>query len=141
MDDEVLNVEEVDDIIRCGVQALFSEDSNVKPVGHYTEEAIEKLLDRSQMKVEKKDTETNSLTGFAFARIWDTENQVIVEEQIKSDNLTKDTTVSKDFWAKLLAHVDTASKLEENTLGKGARNRKKVVSTTSLMNEVSTNFF
>ncbi|CAG8461804.1 10270_t:CDS:2 [Diversispora eburnea] len=126
MDDEVLNVEEVDDIIRCGVQALFSEDSNVKPVGHYTEEAIEKLLDRSQMRVEKKDTETNSLTGFAFARIWDSENQVIIEEQIKSDNSTTNgTTETKDFWAKLLAHVDTASKLEENMLGKGARNRKK----------------
>ncbi|CAG8606209.1 11842_t:CDS:10, partial [Acaulospora colombiana] len=125
MDDEVLDIDEVDDIIRCGVQALFSENPNEKPVGNYTEEAIEKLLDRSQMKVEKEAPDANSLTGFAFARVWDSENQIIVNEEIRIENRVEGSE-AKDFWVKLLAHVDTASKTEEHLLGKGARNRKKI---------------
>ncbi|CAG8601442.1 2670_t:CDS:10, partial [Acaulospora morrowiae] len=125
MDDEVLDIDEVDDIIRCGVQALFSENSNEKPVGVYTEEAIEKLLDRSQMRVEKEAPDANSLTGFAFARVWDNENQAIVEDETRIENRAEGSE-TKDFWVKLLAHVDTASKIEENQLGKGARNRKKI---------------
>ncbi|CAG8659168.1 10261_t:CDS:2, partial [Racocetra fulgida] len=117
MDDEILDVEEVDDIIRCGVQALFSEDANEKPVGIYTDEAIEKLLDRSQMKAVEKNTESKNLTGFAFARVWDTENQVIIDE-IKTAERDGEAKTSTDFWDKILAHVakpSTVAPIEESS--------------------------
>ena len=128
MDNEVLDVQEVDDIIRYGATALFSEDENEKPVGNYTDEAIEKLLDRSQMKITEQVTESKNLTGFAFARIWDTKNQEIVEEKITADIDVEESVESRDFWAKLLAHVaNTTTSVEAPLQGRGARKRNKVV--------------
>ncbi|RIB13901.1 P-loop containing nucleoside triphosphate hydrolase protein [Gigaspora rosea] len=124
MDDEILDVEEVDDIIRCGVKALFSEDANEKPVGIYTDEAIEKLLDRSQMKVAEKNTDSKNLTGFAFARVWDTETEVIIDE-IKTGDRDGESKTSNDFWDKILAHVAKSSTIVPIE-GRGARKRNKV---------------
>ncbi|CAG8786178.1 16161_t:CDS:10, partial [Gigaspora margarita] len=124
MDDEILDVEEVDDIIRCGVKALFSEDANEKPVGVYTDEAIEKLLDRSQMKVAEKKKDSKNLTGFAFARVWDTENEVIIDE-IKTGDRDGESKTSNDFWDKILAHVAKSSTVVPIE-GRGARKRNKV---------------
>jgi chromodomain-helicase-DNA-binding protein 4 len=130
MDNENLDVKEVDDIIRYGAEALFSEDENEKPVGAYTDEAIEKLLDRSQMKTTEQVTESKNLTGFAFARIWDTKNQEIVEEKIIADDDVGESVESRDFWAKLLAHVASNATNPETPLqGRGARKRNKVVNT------------
>ncbi|CAB4382994.1 unnamed protein product [Rhizophagus irregularis] len=128
MDNEILDVKEVDDIIRYGAEALFSEDENEKPVGTYTDEAIEKLLDRSQMKTTEQVTESKNLTGFAFARIWDIKNQEIVEEKIiADDDHTGESVESRDFWAKLLAHVASTTTNDETPLqGRGARKRNKV---------------
>ncbi|GBC07986.1 hypothetical protein RclHR1_07830013 [Rhizophagus clarus] len=127
MDNENLDVKEVDDIIRYGAEALFSEDENEKLVGTYTDEAIEKLLDRSQMKTTEQVTESKNLTGFAFARIWDTKNQEIVEEKIIADDDVGESVESRDFWSKLLAHVaNTTSSTEAPIQGRGARKRNKV---------------
>ncbi|CAG8801574.1 5157_t:CDS:2, partial [Racocetra persica] len=85
---------------------------------------IEKLLDRSQMKVVEKNTESKNLTGFAFARVWDTENQVIIDE-IKTAERDGEAKTSTDFWDKILAHVakpSTVTPIE----GRGARKRNKV---------------
>ncbi|CAG8456212.1 5567_t:CDS:10 [Dentiscutata erythropus] len=124
MDDEILDVEEVDDIIRCGVKALFSEDANEKPIGIYTDETIEKLLDRSQMKAAEKKTDSKNLTGFASARVWDTENQVIVDD-IKTGDRDRESKSSNDFWDKILAHVAKSSTVVPIE-GRGARKRNKV---------------
>ncbi len=128
MDNENLDVQEVDDIIRYGAKALFSEDDNEKPLGAYTDEAIEKLLDRSQMKAAEKVTESKNLTGFAFSRIWDTESQEVVEEKIISNANEEESVESRDFWTKLLAHVSNATTTEAPLQGRGARKRNKVVS-------------
>jgi chromodomain-helicase-DNA-binding protein 4 len=127
MDNEVLDVKEVDDIIRYGASALFSEDENEKPVGPYTDEAIEKLLDRSQMKAAEQVTESKNLTGFAFARIWDTKNQEVVEERIIANVDEEESVESRDFWTKLLAHVANTTAAEAPLQGRGARKRNKVV--------------
>ncbi|CAI2172775.1 10525_t:CDS:10 [Funneliformis geosporum] len=126
MDNEVLDVKEVDDIIRYSAKALFSEDNNEKPVGPYTDEAIEKLLDRSQMKAAEQVTESKNLTGFAFARIWDTVSQEVVEERIIANVDGEESVESRDFWTKLLAHVATTASAEEPLQGRGARKRNRV---------------
>ncbi|CAG8742370.1 1088_t:CDS:2, partial [Funneliformis mosseae] len=71
-------------------------------------------------------TESKNLTGFAFARIWDTVSQELVEESIIANVDVEESVESRDFWSKLLAHVATTASAEEPLQGRGARKRNQV---------------
>lgn len=53
-----LTKQELDDILRFGTEELFKEDEGQEAI-HYDDDAVEKLLDRSNEGVEEKENQEN----------------------------------------------------------------------------------
>ncbi|KAG9294994.1 hypothetical protein G9A89_017788 [Geosiphon pyriformis] len=126
MEEENLGANDVESVLRFGAEALFSDESDDTML-KYSDEDIEKLLDRSQMEntPENGSTDLKDLHGLAFARIWDADKKGLTEES-PEDNPANDTG---DFWEKLIQQrIDQAAALGEvPTIGRKTRKRTKVV--------------
>uniref|UniRef100_A0AAR2KNK4 DNA helicase n=1 Tax=Pygocentrus nattereri TaxID=42514 RepID=A0AAR2KNK4_PYGNA len=144
-----MSKQELDDILKFGTEELFKDDVedphgpsqnrySVCPVGdskdgeegsviHYDDDAISKLLDRSQDATE--DTEIQNmneyLSSFKVAQYVVREEDG--EEEVQREIIKQEENVDPDYWEKLLRHhYEQQQEDLARNLGKGKRIRKQV---------------
>uniref|UniRef100_A0A8B9JB13 Chromodomain helicase DNA binding protein 5 n=1 Tax=Astyanax mexicanus TaxID=7994 RepID=A0A8B9JB13_ASTMX len=151
-----MSKQELDDILKFGTEELFKDDVEaigmflhfpdgaihlyvcVSPIGdnkdgeegnviHYDDNAISKLLDRSQDATE--DTEIQNmneyLSSFKVAQYVVQEEDR--EEEVQREIIKQEENVDPDYWEKLLRHhYEQQQEDLARNLGKGKRIRKQV---------------
>ncbi|KAE8056294.1 hypothetical protein FH972_013079 [Carpinus fangiana] len=136
-----INQEELDDIIRYGSKELFADENDEAGKSrqiHYDDAAIDRLLDREQVRDEEATVDDDEEDGFLkafkvanFEYIEEAE-AVAAEEAQKSaveNRPTMNNTEKLNYWEELLRDSYEVHKVEEfNALGKGKRSRKQMVS-------------
>ncbi|KAG5304531.1 SHREC complex subunit Mit1 [Histoplasma capsulatum G186AR] len=109
-------------ILRHGADALF-DDSTTDDI-HYDNEAIEKLLDRSQIENTKAGDDGSAESQFSFARVW--VNNTLSDKLGDSETATPSNTV----WNKILQERERMAaeeaKANAQTLGRGKRKRQTI---------------
>nr|QVX32604.1 CHD3/4/5B [Platynereis dumerilii] len=133
-----LSKQEVNDILRFGAEELFKDSDKTKAIV-YDDEAVRKLLDRSQEsdKVEEQEKEfgmNEYLRSFKVASYQIKEG--VEDEPAKDESNTSLRTPEKevDYWSRVLGESyeeHRAQRLKEEeelaaSLGKGKRNRRKI---------------
>lgn len=119
--------EDLESILKHGAEALFN-DANDKEVIRYDSEAIDKLLDRSQIKnpeyPEGEIGEKAAEKQFAFARVWENKAGDLTDD-IQADE-SPDLDIS--VWDKILKEREVEAKrlaeLNKEVLGRGSRRRQ-----------------
>ena len=121
---------ELDDILRFGSEELFKEDRDHGIV--YDDEAIEKLLDRSDVsQMEREESQNEYLHSFKVADydlVYEEDESKEKEKEIEIETSDKE----KDkFWDTLLSKpyeesIKVKQLEEEEKLGKGKRTRQQV---------------
>ncbi|XP_034241985.1 chromodomain-helicase-DNA-binding protein Mi-2 homolog isoform X2 [Thrips palmi] len=119
--------QEMDDILRFGTEELFKEEEGKEEDAiHYTDKAIDELLERSQEGIEQKENWANEyLSSFKVASYVTKEGdeEEEVTEVIKQEAENTDPA----YWVKLLRHhYEQQQEDIARTLGKGKRIRKQV---------------
>lgn len=98
-----LTKQELDDILKFGTEELFKEESSKDEAIHYDDDAVEKLLDRSNEGVEEKENWANDyLSSFKVA-------SYATKDQDEDDDVEREILVKEDnsdpaYWVKLLRH-------------------------------------
>uniref|UniRef100_A0A669EFJ9 Chromodomain helicase DNA binding protein 5 n=1 Tax=Oreochromis niloticus TaxID=8128 RepID=A0A669EFJ9_ORENI len=123
-----MSKQELDDILKFGTEELFKDemeaartmDGEEGSVIHYDDDAISKLLDRSQDATE--DTEIQNmneyLSSFKVAQY---------VEEVEREIIKQEENVDPDYWEKLLRHhYEQQQEDLARNLGKGKRIRKQV---------------
>ncbi|XP_038711495.1 CHD3-type chromatin-remodeling factor PICKLE-like isoform X2 [Tripterygium wilfordii] len=136
-----INQEELDDIIRYGSKELFANENDEAGKSrqiHYDDASIDRLLDREQVGDEEASLDDEEDDGFLKAfKVANFEyidevtaaaekeaQKVPIEDKSTSSNLEK-----TDYWEELLRDRFEIHKVEEiNSMGKGKRSRKQMVS-------------
>ena len=133
-----MSKQELDDILKFGTEELFKDDAEGKVTDRheddsasrivYDDEAISKLLDRSQEGQEEKEEAMNEyLSSFKVAKYAVKEMQE--EEDEPETEVLKQEAEQADpaYWEKLLRHhYEQQQEDLARTLGKGKRVRKQV---------------
>ncbi|KAK9683495.1 hypothetical protein RND81_10G145300 [Saponaria officinalis] len=135
-----INQEELDDIIRYGSKELFTdetEEAKARQI-HYDDTAIDRLLDRERAGDEENTLDEVDDNGFLKAfkvanfEYVDEVEAAAEEEALKIAAEAKsntNTTERTTYWEDLLKDKYEVHKVEEfNSLGKGKRSRKQMVS-------------
>ncbi|XP_047204105.1 chromodomain-helicase-DNA-binding protein 5 isoform X1 [Girardinichthys multiradiatus] len=134
-----MSKQELDDILKFGTEELFKDemeaartmgdnkDGEEGNVIHYDDDAISKLLDRSQDATE--DTEIQNmneyLSSFKVAQYVVKEEDE--EEEVEREIIKQEENVDPDYWEKLLRHhYEQQQEDLARNLGKGKRIRKQV---------------
>ncbi|CAL9704613.1 unnamed protein product [Knipowitschia caucasica] len=131
-----MSKQELDDILKFGTEELFKNELEAMGenkegeecnVIHYDDDAISKLLDRSQDATE--DTEIQNmneyLSSFKVAQYVVKEEDE--EEEIEREIIKQEENVDPDYWEKLLRHhYEQQQEDLARNLGKGKRIRKQV---------------
>ncbi|XP_018580751.1 chromodomain-helicase-DNA-binding protein 5 [Scleropages formosus] len=134
-----MSKQELDDILKFGTEELFKDDVEAArangdtkdgeegSVIHYDDDAISKLLDRSQDATE--DTEIQNmneyLSSFKVAQYVVREEDG--EEEVQREIIKQEENVDPDYWEKLLRHhYEQQQEDLARNLGKGKRVRKQV---------------
>uniref|UniRef100_A0A673M7S5 Chromodomain-helicase-DNA-binding protein 5-like n=1 Tax=Sinocyclocheilus rhinocerous TaxID=307959 RepID=A0A673M7S5_9TELE len=135
-----MSKQELDDILKFGTEELFKDDAEAAKamagdnkegdegsVIHYDDNAISKLLDRSQDATE--DTEIQNmneyLSSFKVAQYVVREEDG--EEEVQREIIKQEENVDPDYWEKLLRHhYEQQQENLARNLGKGKRIRKQV---------------
>ena len=147
-----MSKKELDDILRFGTEDLFKDDEEMTGnaeggVGggggegggakiHYDDQAIEKLLDRSQEGIQEKEDGLNEyLSSFKVASYATRETNDEDEEEF-FEPVQPPTTVDENldpyYWDKLLrAQYEQYRELESHAYGKGKRTKRHVNYITS----------
>ncbi|XP_031101578.1 CHD3-type chromatin-remodeling factor PICKLE [Ipomoea triloba] len=136
-----INQEELDDIIRYGSKELFADDNDETGKSrqiHYDDAAIDRLLNREQAGDEEtvldEEEEDTFLKAFKVANFkYIDEEAAKAEEEVPTTPLEDKTATNNsekaNFWEELLRDRYEVHKVEEfNTMGKGKRSRKQMVS-------------
>uniref|UniRef100_A0A671T750 Chromodomain-helicase-DNA-binding protein 5-like n=1 Tax=Sinocyclocheilus anshuiensis TaxID=1608454 RepID=A0A671T750_9TELE len=121
-----MSKQELDDILKFGTEELFKDDVEGSVI-HYDDNAISKLLDRSQDATE--DTEIQNmneyLSSFKVAQYVVREEDG--EEEVQREIIKQEENVDPDYWEKLLRHhYEQQQENLARNLGKGKRIRKQV---------------
>ncbi|GAB2275370.1 hypothetical protein Dimus_010129 [Dionaea muscipula] len=135
-----INQEELDDIIRYGSMELFAdetEEAKARQI-HYDDAAIERLLDREHVGDEEatldEEEDDGFLKAFKVANFeYIDEVEAAAEAEAQKVSLENKSVVNNaertTFWEELLRDRFEVHKSEEfNSLGKGKRSRKQMVS-------------
>lgn len=135
-----INQEELDDIIRYGSKELFvdeTEEAKARQI-HYDDAAIDRLLDRERAGDEETTLDEVDDNGFLKAfkvanfKYIDEAEAAAKEAEEKAAAETRNTVNSSErtsYWEDLLKDKYEVHKVEEfNSLGKGKRSRKQMVS-------------
>ncbi|KAL9226735.1 hypothetical protein vseg_002510 [Gypsophila vaccaria] len=135
-----INQEELDDIIRYGSKELFTdetEEAKARQI-HYDDTAIDRLLDRERAGDEENTLDEVDDNGFLKAfkvanfEYIDEIEAAAEEEALKIAAEAKRNTNNSErttYWEDLLKDKYEVHKVEEfNSLGKGKRSRKQMVS-------------
>ncbi|KAL6465084.1 hypothetical protein MHYP_G00274010 [Metynnis hypsauchen] len=131
-----MSKQELDDILKFGTEELFKDD--VEAIGdskdgeegsviHYDDDAISKLLDRSQDATEDTDIQNMNeyLSSFKVAQYVVREEDG--EEEVQREIIKQEENVDPDYWEKLLRHhYEQQQEDLARNLGKGKRIRKQV---------------
>uniref|UniRef100_A0AAQ4R3D5 Chromodomain helicase DNA binding protein 5 n=1 Tax=Gasterosteus aculeatus aculeatus TaxID=481459 RepID=A0AAQ4R3D5_GASAC len=124
-----MSKQELDDILKFGTEELFKDEMEGEEgnVIHYDDDAISKLLDRSQDATE--DTEIQNmneyLSSFKVAQYVVKEEDG--EEEPEREIIKQEENVDPDYWEKLLRHhYEQQQEDLARNLGKGKRIRKQV---------------
>uniref|UniRef100_A0A8D0DDL5 DNA helicase n=1 Tax=Sander lucioperca TaxID=283035 RepID=A0A8D0DDL5_SANLU len=134
-----MSKQELDDILKFGTEELFKDEMEAaRAMGdnkegeegnviHYDDDAISKLLDRSQDATE--DTEIQNmneyLSSFKVAQYVVKEEDG--EEEVEREIIKQEENVDPDYWEKLLRHhYEQQQEDLARNLGKGKRIRKQV---------------
>ncbi|XP_046880883.1 chromodomain-helicase-DNA-binding protein 5 isoform X2 [Hypomesus transpacificus] len=141
-----MSKQELDDILKFGTEELFKDemeaaramgrhpmsdlikDGEEGSVIHYDDNAISKLLDRSQDATE--DTEIQNmneyLSSFKVAQ-YVVKDEDEGEEEVQREIIKQEENVDPDYWEKLLRHhYEQQQEDLARNLGKGKRIRKQV---------------
>lgn len=119
--------EDLESILKHGAEALFS-DSNEKEVIKYDDAAIDKLLDRSNIKkpepAEGEDGEKAAEKLFAYAQVWENKSGGLADDIQVDESPNLDLNV----WDKILkereAEAQRLAELNKEVLGRGSRRRQ-----------------
>lgn len=119
--------EDLESILKHGADALFN-DNNDKEVIKYDAEAIDKLLDRSQIKNPEypsgESGERATEKQFAFARVWQNKAGGLTDDIQADESPEMDISV----WDKILKEREAEAKriaeLNKEVLGRGSRRRQ-----------------
>uniref|UniRef100_A0AAY5L3V8 DNA helicase n=1 Tax=Esox lucius TaxID=8010 RepID=A0AAY5L3V8_ESOLU len=129
-----MSKQELDDILKFGTEELFKDEMEAAAregdegsVIHYDDNAISKLLDRSQNATE--DTEIQNmneyLSSFKVAQYVVKDEDA--EEEPQREIIKQEENVDPDYWEKLLRHhYEQQQEDLARNLGKGKRIRKQV---------------
>lgn len=122
-----LTKQELDDILRFGTEELFKEETSKEEAIHYTDEAVEQLVDRSNKGVEEKENWANDyLSSFKVAS-YATKDQDEDDDDVEREILVKEDNSDPAYWVKLLRHhYEQHQEDVARSLGKGKRLRKQV---------------
>lgn len=116
---------DLESILRHGAKALFDDDDSGDVV--YTPEAVDKLLDRSQMEQARTPDEDASANQFSFARVWANEGESLDDQLHVTE---EDPTLSTKTWEKILQERERGAaeeaKKKAEILGRGKRKRTNV---------------
>ncbi|CAF1342694.1 unnamed protein product [Adineta steineri] len=138
-----MSKKELDDILRFGTEDLFKDDDEVVGNGeggeggggakiHYDDQAIERLLDRSQEGIQEKEEGLNEyLSSFKVAsyvtREMNEEEEEDYRDSIPVPPPTMDETMEANYWEKLLrVQFEQERELESHAYGKGKRLKRQV---------------
>jgi hypothetical protein len=136
-----MSKKELDDILRFGTEDLFKDDDDVVGNGegggesggskiHYDDQAIEKLLDRSQEGIQEKEDGLNEyLSSFKVASYATREtNDDDEEEDFREQQpTTVDENLDPYYWYRLLRlQFEQDRELESHAYGKGKRLKRQV---------------
>ncbi|KAL4022127.1 hypothetical protein IC575_015850 [Cucumis melo] len=134
-----INQEELDDIIRYGSKELFADENDEAGKSrqiHYDDAAIDRLLDRDQVRDEEATVDDEEddefLKAFKVAN-FEYIDEVEAEEAAKRASMESQPVASNveraTYWEELLKDKYEVHKIEEfKALGKGKRSRKQMVS-------------
>ncbi|KAI5647924.1 hypothetical protein M9H77_33929 [Catharanthus roseus] len=136
-----INQEELDDIIRYGSKELFADDNDEAGKSrqiHYDDAAIARLLNRDQVTNEEATVDDEEDDGFLkafkvanFEYVDEAEAGAEVEEPVApvENKATVNNSERASYWEDLLRDKYEVHKTEEfNSMGKGKRSRKQMVS-------------
>ena len=133
-----MSKKELDDILRFGTEDLFKEDDEVggnnegvETVSskiHYDDQAIEKLLDRSQEGIQEKEDGLNEyLSSFKVASYATRETNNDDDDDTREQMTTVDENLDPYYWERLLReHYEQDRVLQSHTYGKGKRLKRQV---------------
>ena len=134
-----MSKKELDDILRFGTEDLFKDEDEVVGNGeggegsaskiHYDDQAIEKLLDRSQEGIQEKEEGLNEyLSSFKVASYATRETNEDEEEELREPlNTTVDENLDPYYWDKLLrVQFEQVREFESHAYGKGKRLKRSV---------------
>jgi hypothetical protein len=138
-----MSKKELDDILRFGTEDLFKDDDEVVGNGdgggegggskiHYDDQAIDKLLDRSQEGIQEKEEGLNEyLSSFKVASYATREtNDDDEEEDFREPPPTTtsmEDLIDPNYWEKLLRlQFEQERELESHAYGKGKRLKRQV---------------
>ena len=136
-----MSKKELDDILRFGTEDLFKDDEEVVGNGeggeggssakiHYDDQAIEKLLDRSQEGIQEKEDGLNEyLSSFKVASYATREMNEDEEEDYRDQPSAAavDENLDPYYWEKLLrVQYEQDRELESHAYGKGKRLKRQV---------------
>ncbi|KAJ8751693.1 hypothetical protein K2173_025859 [Erythroxylum novogranatense] len=138
---QTINQEELDDIIRYGSKELFADENDEARKSrqiHYDDTAIDRLLDREQVGDEETllddEEEDGFLKAFKVANFeYIDEAEAAAEAEAQKAAMEAKSAMNNsertNYWEELLKDRYEVHKVEEsNSLGKGKRSRKQMVS-------------
>jgi chromodomain-helicase-DNA-binding protein 4 len=126
-------------ILKHGAQKLFEDDdeNDIK----YDLEAVDRLLDRTQMENTEAGEDKSAESQFSFARVWVNDKAALSDDMLESDGSNGET--NKSVWEKILQQreADAAAEaaLQAKEFGRGRR-RRQVSSCPSLMQSYRLHF-
>lgn len=113
--------EDLESILKHGAEALFG--NNDREVIKYDSAAIDKLLDRSQIK--KRDDDEDSIeTSFAHARVWENSTGDLTDDIQVDENPDLDTGVWDTMLREREEEAKRLAEMDKEVLGRGGRRRQ-----------------
>lgn len=121
MDDDDLEEEDLESILRHGAAALFNEDYQKSAI-HYTSADIDKLLDRSDMEIAKPGEAKPGNGDLPYAQVWNSGTGGLEDLEISEEQ-----PVDSNVWEKIIAErefeAQREAELNQQRFGRGERRR------------------
>ncbi|KAH8925020.1 hypothetical protein BT69DRAFT_21262 [Atractiella rhizophila] len=121
--------DDVESILQFGAKALFEDKEGGEEVIQYSDEDIERLLDRSDAEA-KSPRKSVANSSFAFARVWELKKDSLNDME-ESTSAQDDIEATRGFWNNILKEQEEAQRKAETEAvlagGKGKRKRTQRV--------------